>query len=236
MRLFERSSFRRVLYKGKILDKGDPDISILRVSGSGKAHVVAWALGDANARTPYILRSGLLWVVADSPFSYSGEGDRYLAFADVLHDILGIDHPEDHRALLRIEDINALTKPEDLRATLAVLRKHRIPFSFGYIPMYVNPSEGIYLHLTDAPNVVQALQEYVRAGGVPVLHGYTHQYRGVTADDYEFWDDLADRPVRADSEGFVSQRHRASHQGIPQRRPLSRHLGNPPLRRLGHRL
>lgn len=205
-RLFERSSFRRVLYKGKVLDKGDPDINLLRVVDPSRTHVIAWALGDDNARTPYIIHSGSFWVVADSPFSYSGEGDRYLAFADVLHDILGINHPEDHRALLRIEDINASDRPEQLKSTLAVLRKHHIPFSFGFVPMYVNPSEGIYMHLTDAPDVVKVLQEYVRAGGVPVLHGYTHQYRGVTADDYEFWDDLADRPVRADSAGFAAHR------------------------------
>ena len=42
-----------------------------------------------------------------------------------------------------------------------------------------------------------------RAGSV---HGYTHQYRGVTTDDYEFWDDLSDRPVRGDSEAFATRR------------------------------
>jgi uncharacterized protein YdaL len=205
-RLFERSSVNQVLYKGRVLDKGDPDTNIFRVVDPGRARVLAWATGPTHVQIPYIIQSGSFWVVADSPFSYSSESDRYLAFADVLHDILGINHPEDHRALLRIEDINAMTKPEQLEAVLAVIRKHHIPFSFGFIPMYVNPSEGIYLHLTDAPDVVRVLQEYVRAGGVPVLHGYTHQHRGVTADDYEFWDDLGDRPVRADSEGFVARR------------------------------
>ena len=205
-RFFERSPFKRVLYKSKILDKGDPDTNVLRVTDPKKARVISWALGAGDARTPYMIQSGPFWIVADSPFSYSSEGDRYLAFADVLHDILGINHTEDHRALLRIEDINAMDKPEDLEATLAVIKKHHIPFSFGFIPMYANPSEGIYMHLTDAPEVVAALQDYVRAGGVPVLHGYTHQHRGVTADDYEFWDDLGDRPVRADSDGFTSRR------------------------------
>ena len=124
----------------------------------------------------------------------------------MLHDILGIDHAENHSAILRIEDINAMSDPDDLETTLDVIRQHHIPFTFGFVPMYVNPQERLEFRMADKPDVVDMLKKYVRAGGVPVLHGYTHQYRGVTTDDYEFWDDLSDRPVRGDSEAFVTHR------------------------------
>jgi len=205
-RLLENTHLNQVIYKGHNLDKGDPDTNLIKIVDPTQNHVLAWAMGPDQAKVPYIIQSKDFWIVADSPFSYSNESDRMLAFCDVLHDILHINHAEDHRALLRIEDINALSKPQDLKVTLNVIRKHRIPFSFGYVPMYINPNERIYLQITDKPDVVKALQNYARAGGSAVLHGFTHQHRGATTDDYEFWDDLRDKPIRGDSRTLVTQR------------------------------
>ncbi len=198
--------YDHVFYKSHALPKGDIEINQLVVRDDEKVKVLATAGGAGVESIPYVLQSGSFWVVADSPFSYSAENDRYLAFCDVLHDILGIDHTENHSAILRIEDINAMSETDDLEATLEVIRRHHIPFTFGFVPMYVNPQERTEFRLADKPDVVSALKDYVNAGGVPVLHGFTHQYRGVTTDDYEFWDDLSDRPVRGDSEAFVTRR------------------------------
>ncbi len=205
-RFFEDSPARQVIYKGHTLPKGDPDTNILSVTDASKSDVIAEAIGANNWRAPYIIRSGSFWIVTDSPFSYSSENDRYFAFADVLHDILGVNHAEQHSALLRIEDINALSLPEDLKRTLRVITSHDIPFSFGYVPFYVNPTLRIFEQLSDKPDIVSALEDYVEHRGIPVLHGDTHQYRGVTTDDYEFWDDLADRPIKRDSDVFASHR------------------------------
>jgi len=38
---------------------------------------------------PYIIESGSLMYIADSPFAYADEATEYLLFADMLHDILG---------------------------------------------------------------------------------------------------------------------------------------------------
>ncbi len=209
VRFFENAPLSQVVYKGRTLDKGDPDTNIVRIVDPRQARVLAWAVGRTPLRVPYIVQSAHFWLVADSPFSYASEGDRYLAFADVLHDILGIDHAENHRAILRIEDINALSRPAQLAATLDVIRRRKIPFAFGFVPAYVNPIERLYLRLADKPEVVAELQKYVQQGGAPILHGYTHQRRGVSTDDYEFWDDFADRPVRDDSDAFVA--HRLEH-------------------------
>jgi hypothetical protein len=37
------------------------------------------------------------------------EGDRYLAFCDVLHDFFQIPHQTERKALLRIEDITLVS-------------------------------------------------------------------------------------------------------------------------------
>ena len=47
----------------------------------------------------------LTWL-ADNPFTFVNEEDRYLAFADLLFDVLAPRTPERHRALVRIEDVD----------------------------------------------------------------------------------------------------------------------------------
>ena len=91
-------------------------------------------------RRVLVPRSGKLWLVADSPFSYATENDRYLAFADLLHDILGVDHAEEHLAMLRVEDLNPMSDPDQMRATLRAITSNGIPFAFGFVPFYVNPT------------------------------------------------------------------------------------------------
>jgi uncharacterized protein YdaL len=205
-RFFEDSPARQVTYKDRTLGKGDPDTNILSVDDSGRSDVVAEAIGAGDWKTPYVIRSGSFWIVADSPFSYSSENDRYFVFADILHDILGVKHAERHSALLRIEDINPMSLPANLKATLRTIESNNIPFAFGYVPFYVNPPLRIFEQMSDKPEVMDILHDYVSNRGTPVLHGDTHQYRGVTTDDYEFWDDLADRPVKRDSDVFARRR------------------------------
>jgi len=202
----DQVKLNEVTYKNHKIPKGDPETNFLQVTDPNKVQVLATVEGPTHGPMPYAMQSGKFWVFADSPFSYSNENDRIYVFSDLLHDILGVQHAENHPALLRIEDINAMSKPEEMDATLRVLRRHHIPFSFGFVPMYVNPQERLEFRMSDKPEVVHELQKYVEAGGTPVLHGYTHQYRGVTTDDYEFWDDLSDRPVRGDSEAFATRR------------------------------
>ena len=40
----------------------------------------------------------------------------------------------------------------------------------------------------------------VHNGGTIVMHGVTHQYKGVTAVDYEFWDDNTGGPIKGETE------------------------------------
>ena len=43
-----------------------------------------------------------------------------------------------------------------------------------------------------------------------MLHGYTHQYRGVTADDFEFWDGFRNAPRADDSPELVREKLNAA--------------------------
>lgn len=109
--------YPQVLYKGFVFTrKADPaGFSLLTIADHQRVTEMAtFHQPDTLAQVPYIIRSANLWFVADNPFSCVTISDRYLIFADLLHDILGIKHNERHRALVRIEDVHGLASPEKL--------------------------------------------------------------------------------------------------------------------------
>jgi uncharacterized protein YdaL len=183
------SEFPSVGYRGFSLPKPDGEINLVRITDPSRAQVLATAVGD-DGKTPYAIRSGSFWYFADSIFAYNTESDRSLVFADLLHDILDQQHPQQRRALVRIEDVSADSDPQDLRRVADVLHARGIPFQIALIPIFRNPTRHVELYLSDQPDVVEAVRYMVRQGGQVVLHGVTHQLYGESGDDFEFWDTL----------------------------------------------
>ena len=195
----------------------DPDIGVTAISDPAKAMAL---VNVSNSKTgevaPYVVRSGKFWYFADMPFSYIGPRDRYLVLSDVLHDILGISHPESHKALVRLEDVGALVSVQAMKTLTDYLSGKKIPFSVATIPYYVdalgayNGGTPQYVPLSQATNLKKALNYAKARGGEIVMHGYTHQYgkmknphTGVSGDDYEFWNIVANSPVAEDSTSWV---------------------------------
>jgi len=180
-------------------------------------YATAYTTLDENGQTyekPYIIEGGNFWFVGDIPFSYMYEEDRYLAFADLLHDMLSIPHEEKHLALMRLEDVNAVgTDLYGLKEVVNYMETNNIPFTIAAIPLYRDPlayynnfaaaipyGDGLVvvvpirskkLSLSEVGDIVKGL--YERGAATVVQHGYTHQldalknpYNGVTADDFEF--------------------------------------------------
>jgi YD repeat-containing protein len=197
---------KAVMYKDTRLPKFDPDINVVTVNDARSVQVVATALNQQNASLPYILHRNRFWYFADSPFSLPEEGGYYLAFADLLHDILEIDHKPDHRALARIEDVSIDQDPVDLKHVSDLLAGYNIPFQIALIPIFRNPAKEMEVRLSDKRSFADSVHYMISKGGTPVLHGITHQYRGQSGDDYEFWDDTGDRPIAGDSREFVQRR------------------------------
>jgi len=187
------------------------EINFVHVVDPERAQVLATATTARRSTTPdtpYIVRSGSFWFVADSPLSYATEGDRYLLFADLLHDILGEQHPSSHTAIIRIEDTNPFSDPETLRAVADRLSGLGVPFLVGVTPFYVNPATGTRIAMSAKPDYVDALHYMTEHGGTVVLHGTTHQYKGESASDYEYWDESADRPIPGETRASVERRMR----------------------------
>jgi len=143
---------------GKSFSKDEPIIDLISISDRKRVEVLATAFSPTKHKEiPYIVRSGNFMYVGDSPFASAGPTDRYLLFADMLHDILHEPHEESHSALIRIEDVNPMENPQKLRDVADLLSDRGIPFLVGVIPFYVDPGEGLRISLSDKPEIVDAL-------------------------------------------------------------------------------
>lgn len=147
---------------------------------------------------PWVIRSGNLTYLAESPFGYIDHSGLYLIFADLYYDLLAPDTPETQHAALRLEDVNPDSDPEQLRAVADYLHSEQIPFQVAVIPVMVDRSpragEWIGKDLRDSPKVVEALLYMQERGGTLIQHGTAHQYGAVdnpysgrSGEDYEFY-------------------------------------------------
>ncbi|MGH1556017.1 DUF2334 domain-containing protein [Streptomyces sp. L7] len=71
------------------------------------------------------------------------ETDRVIAFEDLLFDALAPATPEQHRAMVRLEDISPNSDPTELRAMADYLYSQHIPYGINVIPVYTDP-KGTY--------------------------------------------------------------------------------------------
>jgi len=235
------NGYDTIYYQGESFTKhqADPELGVLDIVDPGVCEEIASArltIGPGQYDwVPYIVHGANLWYVADLPFAYISEEDRYIVFCDLLHDILGIDHEESKRAIIRIEDVDPNADPDELRQIADYLYSEGVPFAVSVVPVYYDPL-GFYNNsipererMSQVKEFLSALDYMVERGGNIVLHGYTHQYdetanpyNGVTGDDFEFYrvslDDYGrvvyGGPVPEDSERWARDRVRRGLQEL----------------------
>jgi uncharacterized protein YdaL len=202
----ENRSDWKIFYKGQEFSKEDPWLNIVEIKDKVLVKVYSWISDSQGRQFPYILQSKNLWYIADSPFSYAVEGGRFLILADLLHNILDAYHPLDRKALLRIEDVSPEDDPSYLRKIANYLHREKIPFQIALIPIFRNPETQYEVRLTERPEMIESLKHAVSKGGTIILHGITHQSRGISAEDFEFWDDIQRKPISDESIDWINQR------------------------------
>lgn len=199
---FDTSPVGAVTYKGQRLGRyiaNGAGIMKYATVNAG-VNVLANAVRSDGSVFPWALRSKNLTYIGENPLVYIAEGDRYLAFCDLLFDAIAPNTPTQHRALVRLEDIDASFDAKKLRSVTDYLHSRKIPFGFQVIPYYTDPF-GVYnkgvpetVALKDSKDVVHAFDDMLKKGGDLICHGYTHQYdhvqnpyTGATGDDCEFF-------------------------------------------------
>ena len=147
---------------------------------------------------PWVIRSGNLTHLVELPFHFIDRNELYLVYADLYYDMLAPETEGSQRAAVRLEDVNAESSPEQLRAIADYLHDEGVPFQVAVIPIMIDRTpdeEDFYgLSLLDSPDVVEAMKYMQQRGGTLIQHGTSHQYgaaknpySGRSGDDYEFY-------------------------------------------------
>lgn len=232
--------FVKVEYSGEELDRQPTGASNgvvpITVTDPTVATSVGTIVAEDGSRLPWAVHARNLTYVSESPYSFMAEGDRYLAWGDVLLGAFTPDVAERHRAVVRLEDIGPASDPKLLRASIDVLVQRRIPFTMAVYPLFMDPKgangtaygskKTPALRLDETPDVVAAIAYGLDHGGTIVSHGLTHQYLkvdnpydGVSGNDFEFYrahvdaatdDVVLDGPVEEDAVDWAADRLRTA--------------------------
>ncbi len=186
------------------------------------ANVLAVASHNGHQETlPYILQSGNQFYIADVPFSFIHESDRYLVFADVLFDILNAKPRHKKRnAIIRIEDVHPLSPLPELYKIAQVFAQEKVPLHISIVPVFFDPlykfdrpPKQEFVPMTHEAGFMSFLESLKKQEAEYIWHGTTHQYgrvanphTGYSTDDFEFWDAVRNAPLVEDSVGYVLNR------------------------------
>ena len=224
----KNTGFNRVQYKGVELHKGviswanpgsdftgcteeggtayacSTRLHTIVITDPAKAKVKATAystLNPNNPQEPYITRSGNFWFIGDMPLSFISEEDRYLAFADIIHDIIGSGIGQQPlKAMVRLEDISPGIDPVTLKEVMTYLDTQNVPFAIAAVSIFLDP-KGILSNGTPKglalPNskIARTIAPFYNKGRASIVaHGLTHQfgnldnpYNSLSGDDFEFY-------------------------------------------------
>ena len=197
------------------------NIVLRPTAGAAKTEVISELIHNGTKeRIPYILRKGNKFYVAEVPFSFMHEADRFLIVADLLFDVLGEQpiHGGEKLAFLRIEDVFPLISQPYTYDVLTVLKAHGVKANISLVPIFNDPlnlseADARFMAMDDSPQFLEMLEAMKRDGHDFIWHGVTHQYENIrnpwdaiSTDDFEFWDAIHNRPVAKDSVEWVLTR------------------------------
>lgn len=257
------SFFKNILYKGETFfkygnwSKDDASIFLAPFEQAAlvpteplKSEVLAQAQQNVTKETlPYAIRAGNHFYVADVPFSFMHEADRYFVFADLLFDILNEKPRHNGKyALVRVEDVHPLMPLSELYKTVNVLKNEKVPIHISLIPIYYDPlhhgetaPEGELVTMDRKAPFMQFIDEMKQNNAFFIWHGVTHQYHaqknphdGVSGSDFEFFDAVKNRPIVEDSPSYIVNKleegfYTLKKAGITPRAWLTPHYQASPL-------
>lgn len=170
-------------------------------------------------RIPYILRSENKYYIADCPFSFMHEADRFLIITDLFFDIL--NEPPMHNekiAFMRIEDVFPMIGLPYMYDVLNVLKQFNVKAQLSVVPFFADPLKNFptldrFIAIENSPSFIQLITDAKQQGHQIIWHGVTHQYEseknpfsGVSTEDFEFWNAITNTPVAKDSTSWVLNR------------------------------
>ena len=189
-------------YKGQSFPAGLPDF--VAFEARRHAHILANydVTTPANSTLPYIVRDGhALFVNGDISFYAGDEALRgaMLTACDAISTFLGAKPlPKRPLAMLRLEDVSALTPPARLDAIVRYLSAEHVPYGLALIPK-VRVKGRVIPPLQGNRELLNVLHWAEGHGATIILHGLNHCCSSIDAEGYEFWDADHRAPLANDS-------------------------------------
>jgi Uncharacterized protein conserved in bacteria (DUF2334) len=191
-----------VRYKGQSFPSSLPDF--LAFGAKEPAHVLSAysvALADTTS-LPHIVQDGdALFVNDDISFDSSDVAKRgaMLVICDALIQFLEARPlPARPLAMLRLEDVSALTPVPRLENVVRYLAAARVPYGIGVIPD-LKVKGKVVSPLRHNSELLKVLRWAAAHGATVVLHGLHHCCSSEDAEGYEFWDRDNNAPLPHDS-------------------------------------
>jgi Uncharacterized protein conserved in bacteria (DUF2334) len=155
-----------------------------------------------RTEVPYIVQDGhALFVNGVISFDSDDVTRRgaMLAFCDVMTRFIGAHPlPTHHLALLRLEDVSAITPAWRLESFVQFLASAHVPYGIGVIPE-LRVQGKVIGSLRDRRELVDILRWAQSHGATIILHGLHHCCSSEDAEGYEFWDHEHNAPILNDS-------------------------------------
>jgi Uncharacterized protein conserved in bacteria (DUF2334) len=177
------------------------------------------SLSDGT-KVPYIVQDGhALFVNGVIAFDSDDVTRRgaMLAFCDVMARFIGAHRlPRRPLAMLRLEDVSAITPAWRLEMYVHYLASVHVPYGIGVIPE-LHVQGKVIGPLQDNPELVDTLRWAQGHGATIILHGLHHCCSSEDAEGYEFWDHEHNAPVPNDSAEWM---HSQVAEGIANLKAL----------------
>jgi hypothetical protein len=155
-----------------------------------------------NTSLPHIVQDGdALFVNGDISFDSSDAATRgvMLVTCDAMTQFLEAQPlPARPLAMLRLEDVSALTPVRRLDTVVRYLAAAHVPYGIGVIPD-LHVKGKVVASLQNNRELLNVLHWAAAHGATVILHGLHHCCSSQDAEGYEFWDRDHDAPLAHDS-------------------------------------
>lgn len=169
----------------------DPQLARVRAvvtAGNQSVPLIVSSKGKAKSED-----GEYFYFVGFHPTAFLSPFGAHLVFLDILNEVYGIDRGR--TALVRLEDINAQTNPDDLLSITGYLASAQAPFTLALTPVYADAG-GVRSQLSTNSDFRLMVKKALLNGGEISVHGLTHQHGSQSTDGGdEFWDPTQNAPI-----------------------------------------
>jgi hypothetical protein len=179
---------------------------LLALNVRAPARTIGWyALPGGRREASIVIDGNAAFINAPLDF-VAGDGTHgsMVAACDAIASFLGAPPNPVPLAMLRLEDVSAITPPELLGTIAYHLWRARVPYGIGVIPD-LELKDGSAYPLQSNPALVSVLLWAQANGATIFLHGLHHCCSSEDAEGYEFWDFDRKAPVPNDSAAWMQQ-------------------------------